>query len=101
MERTSSAPLAHVLLGLLPITNTSLPPLIRSSWLNHDLFHSLPFSVADWMYLLSSEAFLSFDFEDSSVAECNLGICEKRASDSVGRQSRSDRVEAQGGEDHK
>ena len=53
---TASSALPQFLLGLSPITNTSLAPFLISSWLNHGLFHSFPFKVADWIYLLSSEA---------------------------------------------
>ena len=42
--------------GWSPITNTSFPPLTTSSWLRNGRVSGSPFKVADWMYLLSSDA---------------------------------------------
>ena len=44
---TSSAPLPHSLLHRFPMTNSSLPPLTMSSWLNQGFVQTFPFNLAD------------------------------------------------------
>ena len=45
----------EVLLGVFPIVNSSLPPFISSLCSNQDWFQSLPFNLADWIYLFVGE----------------------------------------------
>src|SRR5699024_11148895 len=46
----SAGALPNCLLGLLPIVNSSTPPLASSAWPIQLLLHGLPFQVTDWMY---------------------------------------------------
>ena len=43
----ASCALPHRSFGVGPIVSTSFAPFSISEWLNHGLFHGLPFSVAD------------------------------------------------------
>src|SRR6185437_2282913 len=45
----SSGAAPNFLLGLSPISNTSVPPAARSAWLIQLFDHGLPFHVTDWM----------------------------------------------------
>jgi hypothetical protein len=55
----SSRALPHPVLGLSPISSTSIPPLAMSEWWNHAWFRGFPFSFADWMYLLCGETWFA------------------------------------------
>lgn len=94
-------PLPHALFGLLPIFNTNFPPFFKSSWLNQGFSHSWPFSVADWMYLFSSEAFGASISNTGTVAEGHLCIGEKRTPDIVDGQFPEYWIETQWGENYK
>ena len=54
-----SGALPHFSLGREPISKMSLPPLTKSSCVNHGLSSACPFNVADWMYLFLSDTFLA------------------------------------------
>ena len=43
----ASGALPQFLLGVGPILSTNVAPFAMSFWLNHGLFHGLPFNVAD------------------------------------------------------
>jgi hypothetical protein len=51
----ASTALPHCLFGNGPIVSDSVQPSTISAWLNHGLFHALPLSVADWIYIFFAE----------------------------------------------
>ena len=68
------------------------PPFAMSEWLNHGLFHGLPFSVADWIYMFFSELLRA---TISNVFRFSSGSLPGRRSDcpecSPGSMDRPDR----------
>src|SRR5450756_446747 len=65
-------------LGVLPICNSSVPPLTMSACLNQTWFSGRPLSLMLWMYLLSRELFRQMMVSAFPVSYTHLRAHETR-----------------------